>query len=63
MNKGVTAIHDNQEEMGPCLIFVERDGSWARCIPKDQVETAIVWAHDSHRLSNFFVNVLHVVFA
>jgi hypothetical protein len=38
--KGGIAIHDDQEEMGPYLIFVERDRSWARCIPKDQVETA-----------------------
>jgi hypothetical protein len=33
--------------MGPDLIFVERDGSLARYIPKDQAETALVWAYDS----------------
>jgi hypothetical protein len=35
MGKGGIAIHDDQEEMGPYLIFAERDGSWARFIPKD----------------------------
>jgi hypothetical protein len=44
MGKGGIAIQD-QEEMGHYLIFVERDGSWARCRPKDQVKTAIVWAY------------------
>jgi hypothetical protein len=48
MDKRGIAIQDDQREMGPYLIFVERDKSLARCIPKDQVETAIVWAHDSH---------------